>query len=231
MIISFLQYLVMERKVSPSYQNQAINAIKLYYEKMLGLPRKVYRVERPRREKKLPLVLNEDEISRVIKLTKNLKHRAIIMIIYSSGLRLSEVLNLKIVDIDRKRMQVFVRQAKGMKDRYTLLSKKALPVLRSYLQEYKPKEWLFEGVGGGHYSRSSVESLVADAYQRAGIKKPATVHTLRHCFGTHLLENGTDLRYIQALMGHSSSKTTEIYTHITTKGFNQIENPLDKLEI
>lgn len=231
MVIAYLQYLVMERKVSPSYQNQAINAIKFYYEKMLGMPRKVYRLDRPRAEKKLPLVLNEEEITRVIRLTKNIKHKAIIMITYSSGLRLSEVIDLKIVDIDSQRMQVFVRQSKGKKDRYTLLSKKALPVLRAYLKEHSPKEWLFEGVGGGQYSRSSVESLVKDAYQRAGIKKPATVHTLRHCFGTHLLENGTDLRYIQALMGHSSSKTTEIYTHITTKGFNQIENPLDKLEI
>ena len=104
-------------------------------------------------------------------------------------------------------------------------------MLRVYLKEHNPKEWLFEGVGGGQYGRSSVESVVADAYQRAGITKAVTVHTLRHCFGTHLLENGTDLRYIQALMGHSSSKTTEIYTHITTKGFNQIENPLDKLNI
>ncbi len=231
MITAFLQYLVMERKVSPSYQNQAINAIKFYYEKMLGLPRKVYRLDRPRMEKKLPLVLNEEEITRVIMLTKNIKHKAIIMITYSSGLRLGEVIDLKIVDIDSKRMQVFVRQAKGKKDRYTLLSKKALPVLRSYLKEHGPKEWLFEGVGGGQYSRSSVESVVADAYQRAGITKAVTVHTLRHCFGTHLLENGTDLRYIQALMGHSSSKTTEIYTHITTKGFNQIENPLDKLNV
>jgi site-specific recombinase XerD len=231
MVIAFLQYLVMERKVSSSYQNQSINAIKFYYEKMLGLPRKVYRIERPRREKKLPVVLNEEEISRVIRLTKNIKHKAIIMITYSSGLRLSEVLNLRIIDIDSKRMQVFVRQSKGKKDRYTLLSKKALPVLRDYLRDHKPKEWLFEGVDGGQYSRSSMESLVADAYRRAGITKAVTVHTLRHCFGTHLLENGTDLRYIQSLMGHSSSKTTEIYTHITTKGFNQIENPLDKLNV
>jgi len=175
--------------------------------------------------------LNEEEITRAIRLTKNIKHKAVIMITYSAGLRLSEVLNLKVSDIDSKRMQVFVRQAKGKKDRYTLLSKKALPVLRKYFRECNPKAWLFEGATGGKYSESSVHSLVAAAYVRAGIKKAVTVHTLRHCFGTHLLENGTDLRYIQALMGHSSSKTTEIYTHITTKGFNQIENPLDKLDI
>jgi len=231
MIIAFLQYIVMERKVSHSYQNQSINAIKFYYERVLGGKRKMYMVERPRRERKLPLVLNEEEISRVIKLVKNIKHKAIIMITYSSGLRLSEVLNLKIKDIDSKRMQVFVRQAKGRKDRYTLLSKKALPVLRQYIKKYQPKEWLFEGAKGDQYSESSIQALVSAAYLRAGIKKAVTVHTLRHCFGTHLLENGTDLRYIQALMGHESSKTTEIYTHITTKGFNQIVNPMDKLDI
>nr|NQU93704.1 site-specific integrase [Bacteroidota bacterium] len=231
MIIVFLQYLVMERKVSPSYQNQSINAIKFYYERVLGRPRKVYLVERPRRERKLPLVLNEEEISRVIKLVRNIKHKALIMITYSAGLRLSEVLNLRITDIDSKRMQIFVRQAKGRKDRYTLLSKKVLPVLRDYIKKEKPKEWLFEGIKGGKYSESSVHSLVSSAYQRAGIRKAVSFHTLRHCFGTHLLENGTDLRYIQALMGHASSKTTEIYTHITTKGFNQIVNPMDKLNI
>ena len=231
MIIKFLQYLVMERKVSPSYQNQSINAIKFYYERLLGLPRKVYLVERPRRDRKLPLVLNEEEISRVIKLVTNIKHKALIMIIYSAGLRLSEVLNLRITDIDSKRMQVFVRQAKGRKDRYTLLSKKTLSVLRQYIKELHPKKWLFEGAKGGQYSESSVHSVVSEAYKRAGVKKKVSVHTLRHCFGTHLLENGTDLRYIQALMGHSSIKTTEIYTHITTKGFDQIKNPLDKLDV
>lgn len=231
MIVGFLQYLVMERNVSLSYQNQSINAIKFYYERLLGLPRKVYRIERPIRERKLPTVLNEEEVSRVIKLVKNLKHKAIIITIYSSGLRLSELLNLRITDIDSKRMQVFIRQAKGKKDRYTLLSKKALPVLRQYIRKYRPKKWLFEGAKGVQYSESSVHAIVSEAYKRAGIRKPATVHTLRHCFGTHLLENGTDLRYIQALMGHSSSKTTEIYTHVTTKGFNQIVNPLDKLDI
>jgi len=231
MIIAFLQYLVMERKISESYQNQSINAIKFYYERVLGGHRKVYLVERPRRERKLPLVLNEDEVSLVIRLVINIKHKAIIMITYSSGLRLSEVLNLKIKDIDSKRMQVFVRQSKGRKDRYTLLSKKALPVLRQYIKEYRPKEWLFEGIKGGQYSASSVHAIVKEAYRRACIKKNVSVHTLRHCFGTHLLENGTDLRYIQALMGHASSKTTEIYTHITTKGFNQIVNPMDKLDV
>ncbi len=230
MIIAFLQYLVMERKISPSYQNQSINAIKFYYERVLGGKRKIYLVERPRREKTLPVVLNETEIINTIRQVKNIKHKVIILLTYSSGLRLSELLNLKIKDIDSKRMQVFVRQSKGRKDRYTLLSKKVLPVLRQYFEEYKPKEWLFEGAKGKQYSESSVQTIVKEAYQKAGIKKKVSTHTLRHCFGTHLLENGTDLRYIQVLMGHESSKTTEIYTHVTTKGFDQIKNPLDGLD-
>jgi site-specific recombinase XerD len=231
MIIEFLRYLVNERKVSISYQNQSINAIKFYYERILGGQRKVYLIERPRKEKKLPVVLNEEEVIRVINGITNIKHKAIVMLIYSSGLRLSELLNLRITDIDSKRMQIFVRQAKGRKDRYTLLSKKVLLVLRNYVKECRPKEWLFEGAGGGQYSATSVYMITKEAYRKAGIKKKASVHTLRHCFGTHLLENGTDLRYIQALMGHESSKTTEIYTHVTTRGFNQIINPIDKLSL
>ena len=230
MIISFLRYLVMERKISPSYQNQSINSIKFYYERVLGGQRKIYLVERPRKEKTLPEVLSEAEIVEVIKHVSNIKHKAIVMVTYSGGLRLSEVVNLKIQDIDSKRMQIFVRQSKGRKDRYTLLSKKVLPVLRQYYEEFKPKDWLFEGVKGRKYSLSSVQTLVSEAYERAGIRKKVSTRTLRHSFATHLLENGTDLRYIQALLGHESSKTTEIYTHITTRGFDQIENPLDKLD-
>ena len=230
-IIDFLQYLVIERKISTSYQNQSINAIKFYYERFLGRPRKLYLIERPNKEKMLPVVLNEAEIIHTFRQVTNIKHKAIIMLIYSSGLRLGELLNLKINDIDSKRMQVFIRQAKGRKDRYTLLSKKMLPILRQYFAEYRPKEWLFEGAKGMQYSESSVQAIVTEAFRKAGINKKASTHTLRHCFGTHLLENGTDLRYIQALMGHASSKTTEIYTHVTTKGFDQIINPMDKLEL
>ena len=231
MIMAFLQYLVIDRKVSPSYQNQSINAIKFYYEKLLGGKRKFYYLERPRKEKKLPTVLNEAELAKAINTVTNIKHKAIIMVTYSGGLRISETINLKIKDIDSKRMQIFVRNAKGGKDRYTLLSKKVLPVLQEYTKEYKPKEWLFEGIKGRRYSESSIGNIVKTAFSDAGIKKKASTHTLRHCFATHLLENGTDIRYIQALLGHESSKTTEIYTHITTKGFDQIVNPLDKLEI
>ena len=144
---------------------------------------------------------------------------------------LGELINVKIKDIDSKRMQIRIEQGKGKKDRYTILSTRFLDVLRKYYSEYKPKEWLFEGASGGQYSKRSIQIIMQDAVKKSGLKKDATVHTLRHSFATHLLENGTDLRYIQSLLGHESSKTTEVYTHITTKGFDQIKSPLDNLNI
>ncbi len=231
MIKAFLRYLVTERKVSVSYQNQAINAIKFYYERILGGQRKVYYIDRPRREKTLPTVLSEEEIILIINAVENIKHKAILMTIYSAGLRISEAINLKLKDIDSKRMQIRIEQSKGKKDRYTLLSTKTLEILRIYFLEYKPKIWLFEGQGGEQYSDRSIQNILKMALLKTNIKKHITVHTLRHSFATHLLENGTDLRYIQNLLGHESSKTTEIYTHITTKGFDQIKSPLDKLNI
>jgi site-specific recombinase XerD len=212
-IISFLRYLVNERKISTSYQNQSINAIKFYYERVLGGTRKIYLIERPRKENYLPEVLSEEEITSILKAISNLKHKAIIMVIYSGGLRISELINLKVKDIDSDRMQIRISQAKGKKDRYTLLSNKTLLILRKYFTEYKPKEWLFEGVSGGQYADSSIYSIFKKAIASANIKKKVSIHSLRHSFATHLLENGTDLRYIQNLLGHSSSKTTEIYTH------------------
>ena len=231
MIINYLRYLVMERKVSTSYQNQAINAIKYYYEKVLGGQRKFYFIDRPIKEKTLPNVLSSEEVATMLKGIENIKHKAILTTTYSAGLRISEVINLKIKDIDSDRMQIRVEQAKGKKDRYTLLSTKLLDLLRIYFLEYKPKQFLFEGAKGEKYSTSSIYSILHDAAEKAGIKKKISVRTLRHSFATHLLENGVDLRYIQALLGHSNSKTTEIYTHITTKGFDQIKSPLDNLDI
>ncbi|MDP4277923.1 MAG: tyrosine-type recombinase/integrase [Bacteroidota bacterium] len=231
MIIAFMRYLVIERKVSISYQNQAINAIKFYYERVLGGQRKVYLVDRPRQEKGLPTVLSEDEVCAILTSTSNLKHKTILMTIYSAGLRVSEAINLKIEDIDSKRMQIRVEQSKGKKDRYTLLSVKTLEMLRTYFNVYKPKYWLFEGPKGEQYSARSIQCILKSSVEKTSIKKHVTVHTLRHSFATHLLENGTDLRYIQTLLGHESSKTTEIYTHVTTKGFDQIKSPLDKLNI
>jgi Site-specific recombinase XerD len=231
MIVDFLRYLVNERNISGSYQNQSINSIKFYYERVMGGSRKIYSIERPRKEKYLPEVLSEEEVVQIFNATDNLKHKAIFMTIYSAGLRISEAINLKLKDIDSQRMQIHVVQAKGKKDRYTLLGEKTLEMLRKYVLEYKPRVWLFEGQKGEQYSASSIQANLKLAVDKTGIKKRITVHTLRHSFATHLLEAGTDIRYIQSLLGHSSGKTTEIYTHITTRGFGQIKSPLDKLKI
>jgi site-specific recombinase XerD len=229
-IISFLRFLVMDRKVSTSYQNQAINAVKFYYEKVLGGQRKFYFIDRPKKERTLPTVLNEDEVIRLFAGVENIKHKTILMLAYSSGLRLGEIVRLKIKDIDRERMQIRIEQSKGKNDRYTKLSMRFLTVLDKYLEEYRPKDFLFEGAKGEDYSPSSIQNIIKAAVEKAGIQKRTTMHTLRHTFATHSLENGVDLRYIQSMLGHASSKTTEIYTHITTKGFDQIKSPLDSLD-
>jgi integrase/recombinase XerD len=230
-IRDYLLHLIEDRKVSISYQNQSINAIKFYYEQILGRPVRTYYIQRPKKERTLPNVLSEEEVLSILKCTDNLKHRAILSLIYSSGLRLGELINLKLPDIDSKRMLVIVKQGKGKKDRVTLLSVKILQLLREYFKKYKPREYLFEGQFGEQYSPTSVQKVFRIAKQKAGIKKKATVHTLRHSFATHLLERGTDLRYIQSLLGHQSAKTTEIYTHITKRGLDKITSPLDNLEL
>lgn len=223
---TFLQHLI-QKKYSNSYVNQAINAIKFYYEVVLGMPNRFYEIERPRKESKLPTVISKQEILSIIENTTNIKHRCIVQLLYGSGLRRSELLNLKLDDIDSNRMLVRVKGSKGNKDRLTLLSKKALTDLRLYFIEYKPLIYLFEGRNGKKYSAESVLSIVKMAAERAKIKVRVTPHVLRHSFATHLLESGTDLRQIQVLLGHGSTKTTEIYTHVATNTFETIKNPLD----
>jgi site-specific recombinase XerD len=230
-IRAYLLYLVTKKNVSTSYQNQVINAIKFYYEKVMGRPTSTYYLQRPKKEKKLPVVLSEEEVGKILRQIINLKHKCIIYLLYSAGLRLSEVINLKISDIDSSRKVITIKGAKGKKDRISLLSDAVLALLREYYKQYKPKEWLFEGQKGGKYSPKSVQNIFKKALNNSKINKNATVHTLRHSFATHLLERGTDLRYIQELLGHSSSKTTEIYTHVTKKGLDKIVSPLDNLNI
>lgn len=222
----YLLLLIKEGK-STSYQNQMVNSIKFYYEIVLGMPNRFYEIERPRKEFLIPKVISKEEVLLMISKTKNLKHKCIISILYGSGLRRSELINLRISDIESKRMVVFVRKSKGNKERLTLLSNNLLNDLRDYYKEYKPKEYLFEGRIGQNYSTSSVGVIVKQAAIRANIKKKVTPHILRHCFGTHLLEAGTDLRYIQVLMGHSSTRTTEIYTHVAINNIKIIKSPLD----
>jgi integrase/recombinase XerD len=225
----FLLYLTEDRKVSVSYHKVSISAIKFFYEKVLEKTQVTIKISRPRGEKVLPEVLSEEEVRWLLDSISNLKHKCMLMTIYSGGLRLSEVVRLKVNDIDSKRMLVFIRGAKGRKDRYTILSKHLLKWLKAYYRREKPQKWLFEGVLGGQYSMKSVQQIMSEAVKKAGIKKHATVHTLRHSFATHMLENGTDLRYIQNLLGHNSVKTTEIYTHITSKGLGQLVSPFDRL--
>ncbi|MEW7280567.1 site-specific tyrosine recombinase/integron integrase [Aquimarina sp. 2201CG1-2-11] len=214
-------------KKSDSYLNQSINSIKFYYEVVLGMPNRFYSIERPRKKRKLPVILSKEEIVTMLQCTTNVKHRSILSLLYSSGLRKSELLSLKVADIDSKRMVVVVKQAKGNKDRLTLLSETALKDLRNYYKEWRPKTFLFEAPNGKSYSTTSVDKIVKKAALLAGIKKRVTPHTLRHSFATHLLENGTNLRHIQILLGHNSSKTTEIYTHVATNHLQSVKNPLD----
>ena len=212
---------------SNSYINSAINSIKFYFESVLGMPNRFYEIERPRKEKKLPKVLSKEDILRVIANTNNLKHKCIVSLLYSSGIRRNELVNLKITDIDSKRMLIRIEAAKGNKDRYTLLSHSLLEDLREYYKQYKPEKYIVEGMYGKQYSGQSIGKIVVNAAEKAGIRITVTPHMLRHSFATHLLEAGVDLRQIQVLLGHSSSKTTEIYTHVATTTFKKIKNPLD----
>ncbi|QHT65667.1 tyrosine-type recombinase/integrase [Rhodocytophaga rosea] len=231
-ILAYLRYLVQERAVSASYQNQAINAIKFYYEQVLNGNRRFYYVERPEKEEVLPVVLNEKEVESIINAHTNLKHKCIFLVLYSAGLRIGELLKLQLGDMDWERMQIHIKGAKGKKDRITLLSEKTKSYLLQYLELYMPKNYLFEGpTAGKPYSLSSVQVLYKEACEKAGIHKRVTLHTLRHSFATHLLERGTDLRYIQVLLGHNSPKTTEIYTHITTKAMAGVKSPLEYLQV
>ncbi len=230
-ILSFLRYLVQERAVSTSYQNQAINAIKFYYEKVLNGNRRFYYVDRPHKEQTLPVVLSEQEVERLLGKVDNLKHKCMLLVLYSAGLRIGELLKLQLGDIDKDRMRIYLKEAKGKKDRMSLLSPVTLSFLEQYLELYQPGRYLFESPEGKMYSERSVQLVFKKACLLAGIEKRVTLHTLRHSFATHLLERGTDLRYIQTLLGHGSTKTTEIYTHVSSKAIEQVKSPLDHLQI
>jgi site-specific recombinase XerD len=226
-----MYYLVHDKETSHSFANQAISAIKFLWVYILHKPD--YEIEvlpRPNKERKLPNVLAKEEVFCILNALQNEKHKAILYLIYSAGLRVGEVVRLQPSDIDTKRMLIKVRQGKGRKDRYTLLSEVALKQLKKYYQLYKPEKWLFPGANDDNFlTERTVERIFENACTNAKIKANVTVHSLRHSFATHLLEGGTDLRYIQELLGHSSSKTTEIYTHVTEKKLSNIRSPLDCL--
>lgn len=224
----YLLHLLEQEQRSHAYVNQAISAIRFLFRYTLQRPYIEMSVPRPKHEKKLPDVLARDEVLQILRNVDNIKHRALLMVTYSAGLRVGEVVRLRLEDIDSQRMMLHVRQGKGRKDRYSILSKVALKVLREYAKLYKPKDWLFPGEEPGtHLSERSAEKIFKKACQKAGILKPVSIHSLRHSFATHLLESGTDLRYIQELLGHKSSKTTEIYTHVSDNNLRHICSPLD----
>ncbi|MEM9721880.1 MAG: site-specific integrase [Bacteroidota bacterium] len=229
-LMKFLLDGVKVKRWSDSTQNQAVNSVKFYYEKVLGQERTFYEL-RPKKSFKLPEVFSENEVIAILKSIPNLKHKTILMLIYSAGLRIGESVNMRKVDIDLERKTVFVKAGKGKKDRYSIVSDKLVETLKGYLTEYRPQYWLFEGPDGGPYSTSSIRKIFRRAVAKAGANPYTTVHTLRHSFATHLLERGMDLRYIQVLLGHNSSETTEIYTHITRKAKEKLCSPLDFLEI
>jgi site-specific recombinase XerD len=218
---------ILKNNLSASYQNQTINSIKLFFKIIHDSKIVITELHRPKNAKTLPNVLSKEETFKLIDSTTNIKHKTLLALIYSSGLRISEAINMKIIDIDSQRMLIHVKNAKGKKDRYTLLSTKVLVLLKEYYTIYKPKTFLFEGQYGEQYSSRSAQSVLHQSAKKAGITKQITLHTLRHSFATHLLENGTDLRYIQDLLGHSSPKTTMIYTHVTSTSLKKIINPFD----
>lgn len=179
----------------------------------------------------IPEVLSVEEVQRLLNSFTNVKHKAIFTLCYSAGLRVGESLNLKVKDIDSDRMQIRIQQAKGKKDRYSLLSPKVLELLRTYVSEYKPKEYLFEGQNGGKYSSASVQQLMRRHRKKANIKKKASPHTLRHSFATHLLDNGTGIRFIQELLGHKHISTTQIYTHVSSRSLKDVKSPIEDIDI
>ncbi len=218
--------------VSATYCRGARAAIVFLYEATLKQGEKVRDLPRMKRPEQLPRVLSREEIVKIFKVTPFLKHKALLITAYSAGLRVGEVVRLKVCDIDSKRMSIRVTAGKGAKDRETLLSTTAVEVLREYFKAFRPKGWLFPGnTPGDHLSERAAQETFKDAKQKAGIIKPASFHTLRHSFATHLMEDGVDLRYIQELMGHGSIETTERYTHVTERGMQKIKSPLDNLKL
>ncbi|MEI6816467.1 MAG: site-specific integrase [Bacteroidota bacterium] len=230
-IMDFLVGYRNSKKWSATGQNQLISSIKFFYEQLLKRPKEVYELPRAKKEDKLPTVFSMEEVKRILMSPENLKHRCILCLAYSGGLRISEIVNLKIADIDSSRMVITLRQAKGKKDRQVMLSIALLEMLRNYIKEQKirPSIWLFEGAKGAQYSVRSVAKIMDESKEKAGIKKKGGIHALRHSFATHLLEGGIDLITIKELLGHNSITTTAIYTHVSTKTISKVQSPLDKL--
>ena len=224
---SYILYCTNELHYSENQLHSRINAIKLYYEKVLGRERMFFNIPRPRKARQLPRVLSTQEVKKLLAATENLKHRFLLAMAYSMGLRVSEVVSLKINDLDLDRNQVFLHAAKGKKDRYANLSEVIKNTLHEYLKIYQPTEYVFTGQYGGKMHVRSAQMMFKNALKKAGINKDLSFHSLRHSYATHLLEYGTDLRFIKELMGHQDIKTTLLYTHVTEKNIRSVKSPLD----
>ena len=227
---SYLLYCLKELKLSENQVHNRINAIKFYFEKVLNQPQIAIEIPRPKKPNLLPKVIHADDITKMINLTTNLKHKTMLMLAYGMGLRVSEIVNLTIRDIDSKSMQVHIRGAKGKKDRYTNLPEAILPILRNYYIEFKPTKYLFEGQFTDQYSVRSAQQVFKQSLKRAKVNKDVGIHSLRHSFATHLLEQGTDISYIQKLLGHNDIKTTLIYAQVSKKDIKAVVSPLDKIK-
>lgn len=229
-IQAYLHWLIKHRGYSEAHVHTAVNAIKFYFEAVEGRAKEFYDLPRPRKPQKLPSVLAEEEVVELIRSTSNLKHKAMLMACYSAGLRVSELTGLRIEDIDSKRMMMHIKDGKGKKDRMVPLSRILLETLRAYYRQYKPLVYVFEGERGKPYSTRSCQLVIQKVKEKAGIRKKGSIHMLRHSYATHLLESGTDIRYIQSFLGHESLKTTMIYTHVSKLKIESIQSPLDKLK-
>jgi integrase/recombinase XerD len=221
----FLAYLEREKGSSASTINQAISAIRFLYKRVFGSEAPLTR--RPKSDRRLPGILSREEAMRIIAAPKNVKHRAMLVLAYSAGLRVSEIAGLLVSDVDSGRGLILVRRGKGRKDRYTILANRTKRLLDVYIRLYKPREWLFEGKDGRHLTIRTIQEVFYRAKERAEVDKDVSIHSLRHSFATHLLEDGTDIRYIQELLGHSNAKTTQIYTHVAKRDFLRIRSPYD----
>ena len=228
-IEKYIFWKIKKDNISASHQRIILASIAKFYELVIEKRINLKHLYPQRKEHKLPNYLTFDEVKKLIEVTQNLKHKSIIMLLYSGGLRLSEVINLKITDIDSNSMTITIRQAKGKKDRQVMLSEHFLIYLRQYYIKYKPSYYLFEGQNSLQYSGRSIQQIVKESATKSGINKIVSPHVLRHSFATHLLEAGTDIRYIQELLGHNHLKTTQIYTHISDVAKNKIKSPLDRL--
>ena len=229
-LIYFNNNYILAKQLSASYQNQIVNAIKLFFVKIEFKKMEVNLIHRPKTPKLLPNVLSKEEVKLILNAHGNIKHKAMLSLIYSCGLRCGELLRLKLADVDAKRNVLIIKQAKGRKDRIAPLSEKTIELLRTYYTAYKPQTYLFEGqIKNEAYDDRSLQAVIKQAIAKVGITKPVSLHWLRHSYATHLLEAGTDLRYIQEILGHSSSRTTEIYTHVSTKSIQNVVSPFDSL--